>query len=272
MSNNTKQQAWILWILAIVITLSSVVYQRKTGPTYPVTGEVEIDGKTVTYHLMRSQNTGENAEIDLGASKPDFNATLKWKRYKSNDEWRLTPFMMVDDHLKAYLPSQPPAGKIIYEVNLLTPDGKSHSLVDEPTIIRYKGSVPAAVLIPHILFMFAAMLMATRTGMAAWVESPATLKYTLLTGTFLLLGGMILGPIVQKYAFDAYWTGWPWGTDLTDNKTAVAFVAWILAAWRQHKTGNAKAWIISAAVITLAVYLIPHSAFGSELDYTQIEQ
>ena len=123
-----------------------------------------------------------------------------------------------------------------------------------------------------MLFMFAAMLMATRTGMAAFVESPFTLRYTLLTGLFLMLGGMILGPIVQKFAFDAYWTGWPWGTDLTDNKTAVAFLAWILAAWQQKKTGNAKVWIISAAIITLAVYLIPHSAFGSELDYTQIEQ
>ena len=272
MSNNTKQQAWLLWILAVIITLSSVVYQRKTGPTYPVTGEININDKSVSYHLLRSQNTGENAEIDLGASKPEFNATLKWKRYKSNDEWRLTPFMMVDGHLKAYLPSQPPAGKIIYEVNLVTAGGKSIPLTDEPVIIRFKGAVPAGVLIPHILFMFSAMLMATRTGMAAWVESPATLRYTLLTGTFLMLGGLILGPIVQKYAFDAYWTGWPWGTDLTDNKTAVAFLSWILAAWRQHKTGNAKAWIISAAVITLAVYLIPHSAFGSELDYTQIEQ
>jgi len=272
MSNNTKQQAWVLWVLAIVITLASVVYQRKTGPTYPVDGEIEINGKTVTYHLMRSQNTGENAEIDLGAAKPEFNATLKWKRYKSHDDWALTPFMMVDGHLKAYLPSQPPAGKIIYEVNLLTAEGKTHHVVDEPTIIRFKGAVPAAVLIPHILFMFAAMLMATRTGLASWAESPATLRYTILTTIFLTLGGMILGPIVQKYAFDAFWTGWPWGTDLTDNKTLVAFIAWLLAIWRQHKTENAKAWIISAAVITLAVYLIPHSAFGSELDYTQIEQ
>jgi len=272
MSNNTKQQAILLWVLAVVITLGSVVYQRKTGPTYPVSGEVEINGKTVSYHLLRSQNTGENAEVDIAASKPEFNATLKWKRYKSHDEWRLTPFMMVDGHLKAYLPSQPPAGKIIYEVNLVTADGEIHPIVEEPVIIRFKGAVPAAVLIPHVLFMFAAMLMATRTGFAAWVESESTLRYTILTTTFLLLGGMILGPIVQKYAFDAYWTGWPWGTDLTDNKTAVAFIAWVLSVWRQHKTGNAKAWIISAAVITLAVYLIPHSALGSELDYTQMEQ
>lgn len=272
MANNTKQQAWILWILAVVITLSSVVYQRRTGPTYPVKGEINIQGKSVNYYLPRSQNTGETAEIDLGASKPEFNATLKWKRYKSHDDWRLTPFMMVDDHLKAYLPSQPPAGKIIYRVDLLTTDGKTASIIDEPVIIRFKGAVPAGILIPHILFMFSAMLMATRTGMASWVESPFTFRYTLITAVFLFMGGIILGPIVQKYAFDAYWTGWPWGTDLTDNKTAIAFISWILAAWRQHKTGNAKAWIISAALITLAVYLIPHSAFGSELDYTQIEQ
>jgi len=272
MSENTKLQATLLWVLAVIVTLSSVIYQRKTGPTYPVSGETEIAGKTVGYHLLRSQNTGENAEIDLTVAQPEFNATLKWKRYKSHDDWRLTPFMMVDGHLKAYLPSQPPAGKIIYEVNLITQDGRSHKLVDEPTIIRFKGAVPGAVLMPHVLFMFAAMLMATRTGLAAWVESPQTLRYTIITTAFLTLGGMILGPIVQKYAFDAYWTGWPWGTDLTDNKTAVAFIAWLLAVWRQHKTGNAKAWIISAAVITLAVYLIPHSALGSELDYTQMEQ
>lgn len=272
MSNNTKQQAVILWVLAILITLASVVYQRKTGPTYPIDGEIEIDGKMITYHLVRSQNTGENAEIDLGAAKPEFNATLKWKRYKSHDEWALSPFMMVDGHLKAYLPSQPPAGKIIYEVNLLTSDGQQIALVPEPTIIRFKGPVPATVLIPHILFMFTAMLLATRTGFAAWVESPSTLRYSIITTICLLLGGMILGPIVQKYAFDAYWTGWPWGTDLTDNKTAVAFIAWLLAIWRQYKTGNAKVWIISAAIIMFAVYLIPHSAFGSELDYTQIEQ
>ncbi|MEA3286884.1 MAG: hypothetical protein U9Q77_05870 [Candidatus Marinimicrobia bacterium] len=272
MSDNTKLQAGLLWALAIFITLSSVVYQRATGPTYPVKGQISLNGKEISYHLPRSQNTGENAVIDLSAAKPEFSATLKWKRFKSHDEWRLTPFMMDDGHLIANLPSQPPAGKIIYTVDLRADTGASISLSEEPVIIRFKGAVPAAVLIPHILFMFSAMLMATRTGLAAFVESAYALRYTLLTGLFLMLGGLFLGPIVQKYAFDAYWTGWPWGHDLTDNKTAVAFIAWVLAAWQQKKTGNAKIWIISAAVITLAIYLIPHSALGSEIDYTQLEQ
>ena len=77
MSHNTKRQASLLWALAIVMTLSSVAYQRTTGPTYPVKGEIEIGGKTVSYHLPRSQNTGENAVIDLNISKPEFSATIR---------------------------------------------------------------------------------------------------------------------------------------------------------------------------------------------------
>ena len=81
-------------------------------------------------------------------------------------------------------------------------------------------------------------------------------------------GGMILGPIVQKYAFDAYWTGWPFGHDLTDNKTLIAFIAWIIAYLRLRKNRNNRGWAIAASVILLLVYLIPHSMFGSQLDYS----
>ena len=271
MSNNTKRQATLLWVLAVIVTLSSVIYQRKTGPTYPVKGAVEHNGKTVSYFFPRSQNTGENAEIDLGVSLPEFNATLTWKRLNSSDTWRLTPFLMVDGHLKAYLPSQPPAGKVQYKVTVLFPDGQQVSLTDEPVVIRFKGAVPAAVLIPHIFFMFTAMLLATRTGLAAFVDSPYALKYTYVTAFALMIGGLMLGPLVQKYAFDAYWTGWPWGHDLTDNKTIIAFLSWALAIWRYRRTGSARSWMIAAAIITLAIYLIPHSAFGSELNYNEME-
>jgi len=271
MSNNTKLQATFLWILAIIVTLSSVVYQRKTGPTYPVDGTFDLDGQIISYHFPRSNNTGENAEITLSYEGQPFHAMLRWKRFKSHDEWRLSPFTHMASMASAHLPSQPPAGKIIYEVLLGSPERPPVSITKEPVIIRFKGAVPAAVLIPHILFMFSAMFLATRTGLAAWVESPQTQRYTLLTGLFLLIGGLILGPIVQKYAFDAYWTGWPFGHDLTDNKTLAAFIAWVLAFWKLKKDGTAKGWVIAAALITLAVYLIPHSVLGSELDYTQME-
>jgi hypothetical protein len=229
-----------------------------------------MNGQQITYFLPRSQNTGTDAKIVLTPSFEDTEATLKWKRFKSHDEWQETPFISEGADLVALLPSQPPAGKIIYDIRIKTPNIQ-YNLSEEPVIIRFKGAVPAAVLIPHILFMFTAMFLATRSGLAAFVESPATERYVLITGISLFLGGLILGPLVQKYAFDAYWTGWPWGHDLTDNKTAVAFISWLVAYWRIKKNGQAKAWVIAAAIITLLVYLIPHSALGSELDYTQME-
>ena len=51
-------------------------------------------------------------------------------------------------------------------------------------------------------------------------------KYlTFLTMGSLFLGGMLLGPIVQNFAFGDYWTGIPFGWDLTDNKTLLAAIA-----------------------------------------------
>ncbi|MBI4877207.1 MAG: hypothetical protein HY822_21445, partial [Acidobacteria bacterium] len=93
---------------------------------------------------------------------------------------------------------------------------------------------------------------------------------TLWTVGFLLVGGMILGPVVQKYAFDAFWTGWPFGHDLTDNKTAVAFVAWVGAWVASARSRNPRRWMVFAALVTLAVFLIPHSVLGSELDYSKM--
>ncbi|MBA3976132.1 MAG: hypothetical protein C0504_18145 [Candidatus Solibacter sp.] len=162
--------------------------------------------------------------------------------------------------LVANLPEQPPAGKLAYRV-ILQKDGERVSLGGAPHVIRFKGDVPDAVLFPHVAAMFLAMLLSARAGLELLRPNPAT---SLLWPTFILLtiGGMILGPIVQKYAFGAYWTGFPFGTDLTDNKTAVAWILWGLAGWRKSP------WLIALAAIgTFAVYLIPHSMFGSELKY-----
>jgi hypothetical protein len=92
----------------------------------------------------------------------------------------------------------------------------------------------------------------------------------------MTLGGMILGPIVQKYAFGAYWTGFPLGGDWTDNKMLVMWIVWIVAcvvlgfgARPERKAGRLV--VLLAALVMTTVYLIPHSARGSELDYSKID-
>jgi amino acid permease len=87
---------------------------------------------------------------------------------------------------------------------------------------------------------------------------------------------MILGPFVQKFAFGEYWTGFPWGYDLTDNKTLIMWVAWILAVLvlggKTRKIGAmARLAVLIAAFVMTVVYLIPHSMRGSELNYEAMD-
>lgn len=262
----------IFWIMAIVITLSSVIYQRKTGPTYPVKGSIEIAGQAVNYKLLRSHNSTDDAVIRIETNGADISGEYDFRRFRSHDEWQMLPMQKVNGALEASIPKQPPAGKVMYRVRLVDGENTRHELTEEPVIIRFKGPVPATVLIPHILLMFTSMFFANRAGIEALARHERQFKYALITMLTLGLGGLLMGPIVQKYAFGAYWTGWPFGHDLTDNKSAVAFIMWAVAIWRLKKTPEtAWRWVVIAAIVQLAVYLIPHSVLGSELDYTAME-
>jgi len=259
----------VLWIIAITLTLASVVYQRYTGPTHPATGKVVVNEQTINYSLLRSHNTTTDAEIKIKVPDENVTGQIKFRRFKSHDDWTLAAMNREGDHLSFFIPKQPMAGKVTYEILLTGTDGVAHVLPDEPVVMRFKDPVPPYILWPHVFFMLIWMFASTRTGLQALVRGKSQFNYTLVTTILLACGGLILGPLVQKFAFDAYWTGWPFGHDLTDNKTVIAFVFWAIALWKSKK-GIGRGWIIAAAVITFAVYLIPHSVLGSEIDYTQM--
>ncbi|MCX6555251.1 MAG: hypothetical protein NTZ12_09615, partial [Candidatus Aminicenantes bacterium] len=190
--------------------------------------------------------------------------------------------------LLGFIPSQPPAGKVIYRVEV-SAAGQNYWLNgNRPTLARFKGHVPAVLLIMHILFMLAGLLLALRTGLEALRRDGPTgpcrrgptgpcrggpegprrggrwQKMVPWTLAVVCAGGLLLGPLVQKYAFGAFWTGFPLGHDLTDSKTLLAVVSWLAAFFLRKKS---RCWTLAATGIMLAVYLVPHSVLGSELDY-----
>ena len=115
--------------------------------------------------------------------------------------------------------------------------------------------------------MFLAMLFSTLAGLMAVIKYPLYKKYSVWTLILFIAGGMILGPIVQYYAFGDLWTGIPFGWDLTDNKTLIALLFWILAVVMNRKKER-PLYTVLAAFVLLLVFSIPHSLFGSELNYS----
>ena len=171
--------------------------------------------------------------------------------------------------LSAELPKQPPAGKLEYYVQLHKNDDMITLPNEKSVVIRFKGDVPLWILIPHVMLMFASMLVATRAAFEYFNQNPRLKKYTLWTIGILFVGGFIFGPIMQYYAFGEFWTGVPFGYDLTDNKTLIAMLGWLIAYFMIKKSQHPKRWVVFAAILMFVVYLIPHSVLGSEHDYSK---
>lgn len=254
----------IFWVLAVFISLSIMVYQRLTGPTYEKEYELVYNGTEYKFDLPRSHGGNSNCPVQIGLPEP-FQGELVYRRFPTEEPWDTLKMARDGSDLVASLPHQPPAGKLEYHLNLKV-NGKIHSLGDkENIVIRFKGSVPAWAQIPHILLMILTVICSTAIIFFAAANLPHFKKYLAYTIILLILGGFVFGPVVQYYAFGQFWTGWPFGQDLTDNKVLLALIAFLIAWFLRHKS-YAKWMAIAAAIIMLAVYLIPHSMNGSELD------
>lgn len=263
----------LLWVISFLMMTSIFIYQRMTGPTHPKKVKTEINGNKYKFQLPRSSEETGDEIVMLEVPDTTITGTFIYKRYKSTDEWSEMPMHRIGRSIAGHIPHQPPAGKVMYKI-VLHNNGKDYPLNPEPVILRFKGYVPLYILIPHILFLVMAMFFSARAFFEFFISGQNLLFYTKYTLIFLLIGGMILGPVVQKFAFDAFWTGWPMKGifnfgDMTDNKTLVGFIAWIVAFFRLRKHPNEKWWVLLAFIILVAVYLIPHSVMGSEIDYTK---
>jgi hypothetical protein len=271
--NRSRSVTAALWIAAFAVTVMLAVFQRMTGPSHPARGSATLpNGETISYKMPRSNEGRETLRIAVPEPSAVTRAILEWRRFPTDEPFR-SQTMTVDavGQLETRIPPQPAAGKVEYRI-LLEVAGETISVPATETVVaRYRGDVPAQVLIPHILIMFLSMLLSTRALFEVLRPgAPRARALVLVSMGLLVVGGLILGPIVQRFAFGAYWTGWPFGHDLTDNKTLIAFLAWLPAtvlAWRQAQTRIAVAlgW-----VVMMGIFLIPHSARGSQLDWSQV--
>jgi len=258
----------LLWILAFLITISSAVYQRITGPTHAIRGSLTIANETIKYRLERTHEGTTGQPVAIAVENPEISGRVYYKRFNVTEEFTVIEMVHSDGFLQATLPWQPPAGKLEYYVELRHGD-ESQIIPGKNTVVtRFKGLTPKKYLWPHIILMFAAMLVATQAGLQALTRTGKLKGLTIATVILMGLGGMILGPVIQYYAFGDAWTGIPLGWDLTDNKTLIAFLGWLVALVRVYKHPRPRWAVLIAALLTLVIFIIPHSVMGSELDYS----
>lgn len=293
-----------MWMITLVFTLGFLVWQKISGPTYEVRVKSEVGGVPVQGELLRTHSINGDMPVVLNVGDPKLGnpgvrGTVIWRRYPTDDAWERLSMQYVEGQLRTQLPRQPMAGKIEYTVEIQSdtewrddrytnavqsgvvkffpPEGKG------PAVARFKGDVPGLILGFHVVCMIMGMFFSTGAGLEALTRGRSLLTLARLAFGFLLVGGLILGPVVQKYAFDAYWTGWPLGGDWTDNKLAVGAIVWLITLLLASRVVRPRSgepeesvlpysavarWSAVFAMLTiLVVYGIPHSIHGSTFDY-----
>ena len=269
-SRKSRGVSAALWVAAFGVTVALAFFQRMTGPSHPARGSVTVaDGQSIRYRLPRSNEGRDCLLISLPPDAGEYRAVVEWRRYPTEDAFAsLEMERAPSGSLEASIPRQPAAGKVEYVIRVETAGSVVQVPPEETVVARFRDPVPAGVLIPHILAMFASMLVSTR-ALFEVVRPGARGRGLVLTAMGLLVvGGLFLGPLVQKFAFGAYWTGWPNGTDLTDNKTLIAFLAWLPATVAAARGFRMKVAVALGWVVMMGVFLTPHSMRGSELDWS----
>ena len=166
----------LFWLLAVVISLAAMFYQRMTGPTYPKKHEITYQNEDYRFNLPRSNN-GRPGDYPVKIELPEpFSAQLVWRLFPTENPWESMEMKREGDHLIAGLPQQPPAGKIEYHLELMA-DGVPIDIHEEETVVfRFRGDVPAWALIPHVLMMVLTVIWSMATIIFALANIPAYKK------------------------------------------------------------------------------------------------
>jgi len=168
-----------------------------------------------------------------------------------------------------------------YAFEVTTAAGEKVRVPSDPEqffLIKYKGQVSGVVLVLHIIFMFGSFYFMIQSLVSAIgiladripkVEAVRMTRWVLVCS---FIGGWPLGIILNYQAFGVLYEGFPFGYDVTDNKTQLMFLFWLFSALlvrgsffasdesrdRLGPRGFAIA-VIASFVVSLSLFLIPHS-------------
>ncbi len=174
---------------------------------------------------------------------------------------------------QAKLPFLGPGKGIRYHFLLAARDGGHLRFPEKGEFeVTCKGGVGHALLLAHIGAMFLGLVFLVLVAFRCLVylkKGASLLSATRMVKWatfFIFLGGLPLGMLVERKVFGTWWEGWPFGRDVTDTKTGLILLWWILLSFlapdpekASGKKARTWAWaVLVCLVLTVALYAVPH--------------
>jgi hypothetical protein len=221
------------------------------------------------------------------------------------------------DEYVAKIPGQAAGTKINYYISVTETTGQSTQSPRYAPYNKYsfsvlpsKGIATPVLLLIHVILIIGAIFFVIASGLYSfqYLRKGVGLNKSIQTAGIatgmIFFGGFPLGFIIAYQVYGTPWTGIPFGWDITDNKTLVIFLFWIISLFlirgtimerfskgkgrfcpfrwlvkltkrdsleqkkKHHDTISRQRFAklaIIGTIITVALYLIPHSIMVSPI-------
>lgn len=264
-------------LMLVLLTISRKMSTRNPEDIVVSHGKLEIRHKTVT-----EQIGWEKPIVELQLNRfEDCNCRIILRSSESSVLRRSFMHYEGFGRFSFKVPNLDKGKRFEYAFEVTTATKEKIRVPSDPErffLIKYKGKVSRVVIYLHIIFMFGAFYYMIQslfsaigilTGRASKTEAVRMTRWVLICS---FIGGWPLGIILNYQAFGVIYEAFPFGYDVTDNKTQLMFLFWLLSALlvrgsffssdesrdRLGSRGFAVAVIVSF-VVSLALFLIPHS-------------
>ena len=263
------------YALALVLTILLLGIARRISTRHPTDHSVEADGTTLSHRTV-TEDFGDGPKIDIRASSTEGLTALVYYSRTEGGPYQIDSLSGTSDELSAILPVLQKGSRWYYHIKAFQ-SGKEIAKFPPGSdqFIKFKGHVPAYILIPHIFCMFATIFFGLLTVFSSIsaargrADIKQSVRYLLWTVIFAFIGGFPLGYLVAYLAFGQGWSGVPMGWDITDNKTVILFLFWLvtfvlarrgLKGERMAISRKAYMSLASASlIVTFIAFVIPHS-------------
>jgi hypothetical protein len=275
-------------LVAFLFTLLLLVFTRKTSAVRSVYKMVEKGGIRIEHYTVPKQ-VGDDVPIISAKVKGASEVNLFYKIGKDGEyqSVKMSPKQEDANDFEASIPLHPKGMKAWYyleavgqsegdEVKVTLPEENSGQV--KPIRHKFEGRVPAYIVIPHVLSIFGAFFFATLSLFSAidLKKGKGTLRRSVkicaITLLLLFIGFFPLGWAMNYFAFGVLWEAFPFGRDVTDNKSQIMFLFWLFTLFMVKGTLWGKAeqknlisaqdystLVIVSFVATIIILAIPHS-------------
>lgn len=257
-----KLSPFWMWVIALLVAMSGLVFQRLTAPFYPEVLEETWGGATVRTQLERGASGRRGQRIVVEGTREDWQGEILWRSLELGGDYRHEPMTPTAGYMIGTLPLQPLGSRIEYRVRLL--DGADTLSLPRfgTVVLRFKGEVSFWAITGHLLLVHLGLLFGVRAGLEALALGPHSRSYALATLFAFGLGGLLFGVMVKSSAYGIPWQGPPLGLDATDSKTLLVVLAWCLPPLMRLSGRRTRRWIVLAMLLSVAAFFIPHTILG----------